>query len=132
MRHTSHKLAADGLELRLAERGLPDTVRKRMELALAAYQADIDRLKSEPKRGEGKKELAAKAREFEKERDTALRQDPYFDYAHAFLEIAIVLASASMVLQNWTLLVDSGHLGFLGVLLMVNGITLTVNIRFIA
>src|SRR5262249_8854859 len=97
MRQTSYKLAAEGLQLRLGEPGLADSVRKQIEAAAAAYKAEIDRLESEPQRGEGKKELAAKARQFEKERDIALRQDPYFDYAQAFLQIAIVLASASIV-----------------------------------
>jgi hypothetical protein len=132
MRQTSYKLAAEALQLRLAEPGLPDSVRKQMEVALAAYKVEIDRLESDPKRGEGKKELTAKARQFEKERDTALRQDPYFDYAQAFLQIAIVLASASIVLKSRPLLIGSGLLGFFGVLLMIDGFTLTVDIPFIA
>jgi Domain of unknown function (DUF4337) len=132
MRQTSYKLAAEGLQLRLAEPGLPDAVRKQIEAAAAAYKAEIDRLESEPQKGEGKKELAAKAKQFEKERDIALKQDPYFDFAQAFLQIAIVLASASIVLKNKPLLVGSGLLGFLGVLLMINGFTLAVDLPFVA
>jgi hypothetical protein len=131
-RQTNYKLAADALQLRLAEPGLPDEVRQKIETAAAAYKAEIDRLETEPQRGEGKKELAAKARQFEKERDTALRQDPYFDYAQAFLQIAVVLASAAIVLRNSALFVGSGLLGVLGVLLMINGFTLAVDIPFIA
>jgi hypothetical protein len=131
-RQTTYKLAADALQLKLAEPGLPDDVRKKIETAAAAYKAEIDRLESEPQRGEGKKELAAKARQFEKERDIALRQDPYFDYAQAFLQIAVVLASAAIVLRNRALFAGSGLLGILGVLLMINGFTLAVDIPFIA
>jgi hypothetical protein len=130
-RQTTYKVAAEGLQLRLAEPGLPDAVRKQIEAAITAYNAEIGRLESEPQRGEGKKELAAKARQFEKERDVALKQDPYFDFAQAFLQIAVVLASASVVLKNRPLFFGSGLLGFLGVLLMINGFTLAVDIPFI-
>jgi hypothetical protein len=132
MRQTTYRVAADGLQLKLAEPGLPDTVRKQIGEKVAAYQAEIDRLESDPQKGEGKKELAVKARDFEKDRDAALKQDPYFDYAQAFLQIAIVLASASIVLKNRSLLVGSGLLGILGVLLMLNGFTLTLDIPFLA
>ena len=131
-RQTTYKVAAEGLQLRLAEPGLPDTVRKQIEAQIAAYKGEIDRLESDPQKGEGRKELAAKARQFEKERDEALKQDPYFDYAQAFLQIAVVLASASIVLKNRPLLFGSGFLGVLGVLLMLNGFTLAVNIPFLA
>jgi hypothetical protein len=130
-RETAYKLAADGLQLRLSEPGLPDVTRKEIEKKLAAYTAEIAHLETDNQKGEGKKELAAKAKEFEKERDTALRQDPYFDYAEAFLQIGVVLASASIVLKNGSLLWGSGFLSFLGFLLMLNGFTLAVTIPFI-
>ena len=130
-RETAYKLAADGLQLRLSEPGLPDVTRKEIERKLAAYNAEIAHLETDTQKGEGKKELVAKAKEFEKERDTALRQDPYFDYAEAFLQIGVVLASASIVLKNGSLLWGSGFLSLLGFLLMLNGFTLAVSIPFI-
>jgi hypothetical protein len=42
-----------------------------------------------------------------------------------------LLASASIVLNNRSLLVGSGLLGILGVLLMLNGFTLTLDIPFL-
>ena len=86
--------------------------RKEIEKKLAAYDAEIAHLESDSQKGEGKKELAAKAKDFEKDRDTALKQDPYFDYAQAFLQIGVVLASASIVLKNSSLLWGSGFLEF--------------------
>ncbi len=132
MRQTSYKLAAEGLQLRLGEPGLPDASRKQIEEKLAAYNAEVARLESDPVKGEGKKELVLKAKDFENQRDTALRQDPYFDYSQAFLQIAVVLASASLVLGNRLLLAASGILGGLGTLLMINGFTLAVTIPFIS
>jgi hypothetical protein len=131
MRQTTYRVAADNLELRLGDPGLADAQRKQVEQKLAAYHVEIDRLESDSKWGEGKKELVAKAKGFEKERDAALRQDPYFDYAAAFLQIAVVLASASVVLKNRSLLIGSGCLSVLGTLLMLNGFTLTVSIPFV-
>ncbi len=130
-RQTAYKLAVDGLNLKLSEPGVPDATRKEIEQKLAAYQAEIAHLESDPQKGEGKRELVGKAKEFEHERDVALRRDPYFDYAEAFLQIGIVLASASIVLKNTSLLWGSGFLSLLGVLLMVNGFTLAVAIPFI-
>ena len=124
MRQTTYRLAAEGLQLRLAEPALPGPVRKQIEEKVAAYKAEIDRLESDPQKGEGKTQLAAKAKEFEKDRDAALKQDPYFDYSQAFLQIAVVLASASIVLKNRQLLIGSAVLGILGVLLLINGFTL--------
>ena len=132
MRQTSYKLAAEALQLRLTEPGLPEATRKAIEEKLAAHNAEIARLESDPAKGEGKKELAAKAKELEGVRDTALNRDPYFDYAGALLQIAVVLASASIVLGNRLLLVGSKLLALLGFLLMLNGFTLAVNIPFIA
>ncbi len=130
-RQTAYKLAAEGLQLRLSEPALPDAARKEIEKKLSAYDAEIAHLESDPQKGEGKKELAAKARGFEKDRDVALKQDPYFDYAQAFLQIAVVLASASIVLKNRSLFIGSGFLALLGVLLMMNGFTLAVSIPFL-
>lgn len=131
MRQTTYKVAAEGLQLRLGEQGLTDANRKQIEQTIAAYRAEADRLESDAKFGEGKKELIAKAKELEKGRDEALKQDPYFDFAEALLQIAVVLASASIVLKNRALLIGSGCLSLLGVLMMLNGFTLAVSIPFI-
>lgn len=131
IRQTNYKLAIDGLELKLAEPNLADAARKKTDEKIASYKTEVERLESDPKKGEGKKELFAKAKELEKERDVALEQDPYFDFAGALLQISIVLASASMVINNRILILGSGILGLSGFLLMVNGFTLAVHVPFI-
>jgi hypothetical protein len=131
MRQTSYRLAAEAVQLRLTEPALPEATRKQAEERLAAYNAEIARLDSDPARGEGKKELAAKAKDFENARDAALKRDPYFDFSQALLQIAVVLASVSLVLGNRILLAVSGLMAVLGTLLMLNGFTLAVTIPFI-
>ena len=95
MRQTALELAADEIELGW----LNDPALPRRRQAGDAGQArratgkTIARYESEPTTNEGKKELMARARDHERLRDHALKQDPYFDYAEALLQIAIVLIS---------------------------------------
>jgi hypothetical protein len=64
---------------------------------LAAWRADIDRWESEPSTGEGRRELTARAQEQETRRDLANHRYHNFEYGSAALQLAIVLASASII-----------------------------------
>ena len=68
-----------------------------IETKLKQYREHEARLTSEPETGEGLKELMAKGKALEVQRDRAMRKDPYFDYGQALLQIAIVLASVVLV-----------------------------------
>ena len=127
IRQTSLMLAADEIELAWAVTpGLSDEARAALARKLETYKANIARYESEPSTGEGKKELMARARAHEEARDRAIKQDPYFDYAEALLQIAIVLISVSLVAEIIWLAFLGGGLGLLGGLLMINGFTLWV------
>ena len=129
MRQTSYNLAADEIELAwTVVPTLPDSARAALSAKSADYRKTAARYNSEPDTGEGKKELLAKAREHDTKRDKALKQDPYFDYAEALLQIAIVLISVSIVAdQRWLTLLGAG-LGVIGGFLMINGFLLLVEI----
>jgi len=75
---------------------------------------------------QGKKELMQQAKEHEHERDLALRRDPWFDYAEALLQIAIVLTSVALITSVRLLLGVSMTLGALGVFCTLNGFLLFV------
>jgi len=62
-----------------------------------------------------------RAKEHEKNRDHAMRQDPWFDYAEGMLQIAIVLLSVSILGSIPTLYAVGTLLGFLGTLSTLNG-----------
>jgi hypothetical protein len=96
------------------------------------YRKTIARYESEPDTQEGKKELLVRARAEEEKRDHALRQDPYFDYAEALLQIAIVLISIAIVAEQKWLSYIGGALGLIGGLLMVNGYLLLVEVPFLS
>jgi Domain of unknown function (DUF4337) len=133
MRQTSLVLAADELELGwLNDPSLPDTVKQAMRARLEQYRKTIDRYESEADTQEGKKELIARAKEHESKRDHALKQDPYFDYAEALLQIAIVLISVSIIANLAWLAFFGGTVGLIGALLTINGFYLLVEIPGLA
>lgn len=132
-RQTSFALAADTFELAFAnDSSLTEEVRTQLRAKVAKYKATIARYDSEPETGEGKKELLVRASVEEKRRDHALRQDPYFDYAEALLQIAIVMISVAIVADTRWLAFFGGGLGLLGALLMTNGFLLLVEIPFLS
>jgi Domain of unknown function (DUF4337) len=129
IRQTSYQLAADDLELTsLSNPALPADARKAIQAKVDAYRKTIARYESEPDTREGKKELLERARSHEQARDHALKQDPYFDYAEALLQIAIVLVSVAIVADLVWLAYFGGAVGLLGLLLSVNGFLLLVEI----
>lgn len=55
------------------------------------------------------------------QRKLALAQHPFYDYSMAMLQIAIVLASASIIMGTTLLLYGSFGVGAFAVLLFLNG-----------
>ena len=127
IRQTVYKVAADELEIALAKDDkLNAAARELVGKKLEAYRKNIERYESEPDTGEGKKELMARAKTHEHERDTALRRDPWFDYAEALLQIAIVLTSVAIITTRRQLLWGALGLGLLGSFSTLNGFLLLV------
>jgi hypothetical protein len=134
MRQTSFALAADQLELRLAtnDPALSPEAQAELKKKADAYRKTVVRYESEPATREGKKELIARAKEHEALRDHALKQDPYFDYAEALLQIAIVLISVAIVADLAWLSFIGGAVGIIGALLTLNGFFLFVSLPFLS
>jgi hypothetical protein len=129
IRRTSLTLAADELELTLlAQPGLPAEARAAIEQKIKSYRDTVKTYTSDPQAGEGLDELFARAKGIEKDRDYALRKDPYFDLAQALLQIGIVLASVAIIAGVDLLVALSFVAGALGVLLMINGFFLLISI----
>lgn len=133
MRQTAIALAADNIELAvLNDVGIPDAAKAELKKKVEAYRKTVARYESEPETKEGKKELLVKAKEYEAKRDHALKQDPYFDYAEALLQIAIVLTSVAIIAELGWLVGIGAVLGVIGGLLMVNGYLLLVELPFLS
>jgi hypothetical protein len=136
IRQTDYKLAADELKTRLVfeDDQLTPEERAALEQQLADYQQTIERYESEPDpndpetllKGEGKQELKAQAHYYETLRDKAMERDPYFDMAEALYQIAIVLASVSILINSRWLLGAATLAGLSALLLTLNGFFLIV------
>lgn len=126
VRQTEYKIAAADLEIQLAQDKHTAAAKALMEKKLADYKKNIERYESEPETGEGKKELMERAKEYEHERDHAMAQDPWFDYAEALLQIAIVLTSVAILTGVHALFWIPLGLGALGILSTLNGFLLLI------
>lgn len=115
IRQTTLRTAAEQLALEMPALAAPD----RLEAAqkqLQAWRATAERYETEPgpNGGEGRRELMARAKAAEEIRDRALAKDDLFDFASAALQLAIVLASASVVIGiAWLAWLASG-IGLVG------------------
>ena len=90
--------------------------------------AKIERYESDPKTGEGKKELMAKARKLEEERAVAKQRSPWYTYAGSLFQIAIVLLTASILAVNTRLYSASEVVGIIAALMMSQALWLWIPI----
>ena len=128
-RQTAYKLAADQLTRETESPGIALEVRAAALRDLGKYKETVARYEDEPDRaapqdptrGEGKKQLKARAEAFEQSRETASQQNDDFDFAQMTLQLAIVLGSVSILATSRPLLWVSGALGALGATLLANG-----------
>jgi hypothetical protein len=115
---------AKSIKQTLAEQSYEDAVRNKDTKKADAYKAKIDRYESDPKTGEGKKELMEKARKLEADRSVAKARSPWYTYAGSLFQIAIVLLTASILAVNNRLYFASIGVGSLGALLMSQAVWL--------
>ncbi|MGE3781419.1 MAG: DUF4337 domain-containing protein [Alphaproteobacteria bacterium] len=124
--------AAEEIELTAAAAAsLAPDQRVKVDQLVKRYRDTAARYESEPatadgKPGEGKKELMARAKQWEHTRDHAAARLPNFEYAEALYQIAIVLGSVSIVAASPWLLGVSGVLAVCGLVLTINGYLLLV------
>jgi Domain of unknown function (DUF4337) len=105
----------------IAEGQLQDThdSKRRAEL-----QARIERYESDPVKGEGKRELLARAQAYEAARDEAARHSPWLTFASMAFQLAIVLLSASILAVNNRMYRISEAVAVIGTILLSQGIWL--------
>jgi hypothetical protein len=131
IRQTVYQLTAEQLESELlALPDMPATAQTKIQDRINRYRERVDRYETDPSTGEGKKELLAKAKEFEATRERAAERDPNFDFAEALFQIAIVLGSVSIVAASRPLVHLSGIFAIAGTLLMINGYFLLLHLPF--
>jgi hypothetical protein len=112
-----------------AEQGKLNLATTTDEAAKAALQKQIDdwqktaaRYRSEPETGEGSEQLAERAKHAEHERDEATAKYHHFELASAAFQIAIVLASATIITGIIALAWVSGLVTLAGIVMTLLGL----------
>jgi len=115
---------AKSIKQTLAEMAKDDAEYRGEKAKVEKLQAKIDRYESDPATGEGKKELMAKAKALEAERDQIKKSNPWLTFAGSFFQIAIVLLSASILAVSMPLFWASTVVGSIATLFMSQGLWL--------
>jgi hypothetical protein len=131
IRRTVVSVAADQTNLLAA--GLADPAAKAaIDKQVETWRHTAERYESDPKSGNGRKELEEKAKEAEEERDLSTAKYHHYELASAAFQIGIVLASAAvitgMVLLAWL----AGGLGLIGLALLLFGLFAPHAMPFVA
>jgi hypothetical protein len=120
IRRTAVQTAAEGLKITLP--ALTDNAQKTAALKqVDDWQKTAARYRSEPETNEGSEQLAERAKHAEEERDTSLAKYHHFELASAAFQIAIVLASATIITGMIALAWISGALALGGVVFTAIG-----------
>lgn len=114
-------------EAQLVERG-----RAMNAQARDLYEKNYRVYAAEEKRyGAEKMEIEQNAKKLEQQRDIGSAKDPYFDYAEVMLQIAIVMASISILSGSRPVFGISIACAILGSFLCLNGYLLLVRLPFL-
>ena len=127
IREHQYRAQKQRLEVDLAERGpaMKPEGRKKFEALMTNFAEEEKRFNAE------KKEIEKDAKKLEHERDVNRTKDPYFDFAEALLQIAIVMSSISILSTSRSTFIFSLLLAVIGVLLTLNGYTLIFKLPFL-
>ncbi len=121
IRKTVVNAAAD--ETTLLGASLTDPAAKAaIDKQVGAWRKTAARYESDPKAGNGRKELAARAKAEEDDRDLAMAKYHHYELASAAFQIGIVLASAAVITEMMALAWFSGALGVAGLAVLALGL----------
>jgi hypothetical protein len=113
IRMTVLRTAADTRAIDSAA-ALDAAIKASMGKQIDTWKKIADRYDDEPETGEGRKQLAARAKEAEKKRDTAMAKYHHYEIASAAYQIGIVLCSAAIITSMMALAYIAGGLGVIG------------------
>jgi hypothetical protein len=138
VRQTAYRLAVDEMKLQVASPALSPEARVELQKNIEKYEQTIARYDDEPDpaapadtlRGEGKKQLSAQARSYERARERAGEQDSNFDYSEVAFQLALVLGSVAILALSRPVLYLAIGLGVIGTILMINGFLLLFHLPF--
>jgi hypothetical protein len=116
-------VAAIADETSLLGAGLTDPAAKAaIDKQVATWRSAAAHYESDPKAGNGRKELEEQAKAAEEERELSLAKYHHYELASAAFQVGIVLASAAVITGMVPLVWFGGVLGVVGVVLMGLGL----------
>ena len=121
IRRTAVQTAADQGKLNLATT-TDDAAKAALQKQIDDWQKTAARYRSEPETGEGTEQLAERAKHAEHERDEATAKYHHYELASAAFQIAIVLASATIITGIFALAWISGLLSLAGLAMTALGL----------
>ncbi|MFB9268897.1 DUF4337 domain-containing protein [Bradyrhizobium erythrophlei] len=121
IRRTTVQTAAEQGKLSLAGT-TDDATKASLQKQIDDWQKTAARYRSEPETGEGTEQLAERAKHAEHERDEATAKYHHFELASAAFQIAIVLASATIITGMIALAWVSGLVTLAGVVMTALGL----------
>jgi hypothetical protein len=121
IRRTVVQTASDQSRLGLNTVG-DDAAKAQLQKQIDEWQKTAARYRSEPETGEGSEQLSERAKHAEEERDLATAKYHHFELASAAFQIAIVLASATIITGILALAWVSGLLTMAGIVFTALGV----------
>jgi small-conductance mechanosensitive channel len=121
IRRTTLNVAADQTKLLAA--GLTDaTAKAAMDKQIETWHQTAERYESDPKTGDGRKQLEERAKDAEAERDLSMAKYHHYELSSAAFQVGIVLASAAVITGMIMLAWFAGLLGVVGLALLALGL----------
>ncbi len=121
IRMTVLRTAAEETEIDLPAAADP-ALRAAKQKRIEDWKKTAARYDTEPETQEGRKELSERAKHAEEKRETAMAKYHHFEVASAAFQIAIVLASATVITGIMALAWLVGGLGVAGLIFMAIGL----------
>src|SRR5580692_7732396 len=130
IRRTVVSVAADQTGLLAA--GLTDPAAKAaLDKQIDTWRQTAARYESDPKTGDGRKEIEERAKGAEEERDLSMAKYHHYELSSAAFQVGIVLASAAVITGMVGLAWCAGALGVIGAVLLGLGILAPHAVPFI-
>jgi small-conductance mechanosensitive channel len=121
IRRTTLNVAADQTNLLAA--GLTDaTAKAAIDKQIETWHQTAERYESDPKTGDGRKQLEERAKDAEAERDLSMAKYHHYELSSAAFQVGIVLASAAVITGMVLLAWFAGLLGVVGLALLALGL----------
>jgi len=121
IRRTTVQTAAEQAKLNLMTTS-DDAAKAGLQKQIEDWLKTAARYRSEPETGEGSEQLSERAKHAEEERDLATAKYHHFELASAAFQIAIVLASATIITGIVVLAWISGTLTLVGIVMTALGL----------